>query len=263
MSDFILLGSVGAISGLLAGLFGIGGAVVVVPALIFFFELSGMGELSTKFAIGTSFASILFTGLSSSFTHYKRKAIDCEILYSIAPFIILGTFIGATIAGKMDGPLLKIFFGFLEIAVAIIMFFRIYERETYEVSAVWKWAIYIVGGVFIGTIASLLGIGGGTMIVPLLVLLLYKRTSVAIGTASAIGVIISFFGTIGFIYQGRQYLSDMTFGFVVPQTALLIGIAGATTAPIGAMVAHRIDTLILSRLFSFVLIVIGLLLIVP
>jgi uncharacterized membrane protein YfcA len=261
VSDFILLGSIGAIAGLLAGLFGIGGAVVIVPALIFSFELSGVGPHSSKLAIGTSMASIIFTGLSSSFTHYKKKAIDWEAVYAIAPFIIIGTLIGGDLAGKIDGLLLKKFFGYLEITVAVVMFFRLPEREEQEVSAVWRWSIYIVAGILIGAVSALLGIGGGTMMVPLLVLLLYKRTQIAVGTSSAVGVIIAFFGAIGFIYQGRQYLPDTPFGFVAPQTALLIGVFGCLTAPIGALVAHRIDTFILSRVFSFFLMGIGILLI--
>ncbi|MEK7286909.1 MAG: sulfite exporter TauE/SafE family protein [Nitrospirota bacterium] len=261
MSEYILLGSIGAVAGLLAGLFGIGGAVVIVPALIFSFELSGMGPESAKFAIGTSMAAIIFTGLSSSFTHYKKNAIDFEALYAIAPFIVIGTLIGSDLAGKIESPLLKRYFGFLEIAVAVMMFFRLPEREERGVSAIWRWVVYVIGGLLIGTISSLLGIAGGTLSVPLLVLLLHRRTQIAVGTSSAIGVIIAFFGTIGFIVQGRQFLSDITFGYVMPQTALLIGIVGALTAPIGAIVSHRIDTLILSRVFAFFLMGIGILLI--
>jgi uncharacterized membrane protein YfcA len=262
MSDIILLGSVGAIAGLLAGLFGIGGAVIITPALIFSFELAGVGPHSTKLAIGTSMASIIFTGLSSSFTHYKKKAIDQKVLYSIAPFIMIGALIGTFIAAMTDGPLLKKLFGFLEIAVAILMLFRIPESKPLDVSKTVGWAICIVSGVLIGALSSLFGIGGGTLLVPLFVFLFRKPLHTAIGTSAAVGVIIAIFGTVGFIYQGWQYLPDTIFGFVAPQSALLIGVAGCLTAPLGVMVAHRVDTLILSRVFSFFLIIIGTLLII-
>ncbi|MBI3598325.1 MAG: sulfite exporter TauE/SafE family protein [Nitrospirae bacterium] len=266
MADFILLGSMGAVAGLLAGLFGIGGGIIIVPALIFSFEMDGMGQYATKLAIGTSLASILFMGLSSSFAHYKREAIEWESLFCLAPFIIVGTAIGSQIAGRVDGFLLKRLFGILMLTVAMTMLFRISEKEAPHASedrvlSVRKWMIYAVGGILIGTISSLFGTGGGTMTVPFLVLLLDKPIRVAIGTASATGVIIAFFGTIGFIYQGWRFLPNMRFGFVAPQTALLIAACGCMTAPLGALIAHRIDTLLLSRVFSVFLIIVSFLLI--
>lgn len=261
MADYFLLGSIGAIAGLLAGVFGIGGGIIIVPALIFSFEMDGMGQYATKVAIGTSLASILFMGLASSFTHYKKKAVEWETLCALAPFIIVGTLIGSEIAGNLDGFLLKKYFGILVLCVAITMFFRISEREYPLEIGAWKWPIYSMGGLFTGVLSSLFGTGGGTMTVPLLVLLLNKPIRVAIGTASATGVIIGLFGTLGFIYQGWQFLPDMRFGFVAPKTALLIAVFGCMTAPIGALIAHRINTLLLSRVFAVFLIIISLLLI--
>jgi hypothetical protein len=258
MADYFLLGSIGAIAGLLAGLFGIGGGIIIVPALIFSFEMDGMGQYATKLAIGTSLAAILFMGLASSFTHYKKKALEWESLYSFAPFIILGTFIGSQIAGNLDGLLLKKCFAILVFCIAVTMFFRVSERKYPLEIGAWKWPIYSIGGLFIGTISSLFGTGGGTMTVPLLVLLLDKPIRMAVGTASATGVIIGLFGTIGFIYQGWQFLPDMRFGFVAPKTALLIAVFGCMTAPLGALIAHRIDTLLLSRVFAIFLIIISL-----
>ena len=261
MATYFLLGSIGAVAGLLAGLFGIGGGVIIVPALIFSFEMDGMGQYATKLAIGTSLASILFTGLTSSFTHHKKKSVAWETFRKITPFIIVGTLIGTQIAGKIDGFLLKKLFGILLLAVAITMFFRISERQLPREIGRWQWLVYTMGGILIGTISSLFGIGGGTMTVPLLTLLLDKPIRLAVGTASAVGVVIAFFGTIGFIYQGWQFLPDMRFGFVAPQTALLIAAFGCLTAPIGVFIAHRINTLLLSRFFSVFLVIISLLLI--
>jgi uncharacterized membrane protein YfcA len=220
--------------------------------------MGGLGQYASKLAIGTSLASILFMGLASSFTHYKRKAVEWETLLSLAPFIIVGTLIGSQIAGQIDGFLLKKYFGILLFIVAITMLFRISERASPRKMGAWQWLIYGVGGIFIGAISSLFGTGGGTMTVPLLVLLLDKPIKIAIGTASATGVIIAFFGAIGFVYQGWQFLPDMRFGFVAPQTALFIAVVGCMTAPLGALIAHRIDTLILSRVFAVFLIVISL-----
>ncbi len=261
MAEYFLLGAIGAIAGLLAGLFGIGGGIIIVPALIFSFEMDGMGQYATKLAIGTSLASIFFMALASSFTHYKRKSVEWEGVFSLAPFIILGTLIGSQIAGHIDGFSLKRYFGVLVLLVSMTMFFRVSQREYPPEIGAWKWPIYSIGGTAIGAISSLFGTGGGTMTVPLLVLLMDKPIRMAIGTSSAIGVIIGFFGTMGFIYQGWVFLPDIKFGFVAPQTALLIAVFGCMTAPLGAMIAHRIDTLLLSRVFAVFLMMISILLI--
>jgi len=259
MTDYFLLGFVGLIAGLLAGLFGIGGGVVIVPALIFLFERDRQGLYATQLAIGSSLASIFFMGLASSFTHYKRKAVAWKTLCCLAPFIVVGTIIGSQIAGHLNGLLLKKLFGAVLMVIAITMLFRISEREC-EIGT-WKWPVYIVGGILIGAISALFGTGGGTMTVPLLVLLLDKPIRIAVGTASAAGVVIALFGTIGFIVQGRQQLSEMPFGFVAPQSALLIALFGCMIAPLGAALAHRIDTQMLSRFFAVLLMITSLLLI--
>ncbi len=261
MTEYFLLGAIGAIAGLLAGLLGIGGGIVIVPALIFSFEMDGLGQYATKIAIGTALASIFFMGLASSFTHHKKSAVEWEAFASLTPFIILGTFIGIKIAGHIDGFLLKKYFSILVILIAITMLFPISERKKQFSAGAWKWPFYSIGGLFIGALSSLFGTGGGTMTVPLLMLLLDKPIRVAVGTSSAVGVVIGFFGTCGFIYQGWQFLPDLHFGFVAPQTALIIAVFGCMTAPIGAFITHRINTLLLSRVFSVFLMIAGILLI--
>ncbi len=261
MANLFFLVFIGGIAGVLAGLLGIGGGIIIVPALIFLFETTGILPYATQLAIGTSLASIIFTGSAGSFTHHRKKAVEWGTAFSMAPFIIIGTQIGSRIAGQIDSHLLKRLFGIFEIFIAIHMWFPL--PETKKAPAMRAWPTYIVGGCLIGTLASLFGIGGGTLTVPLLVLLLKRPIRTAIGTSAAVGVVIALFGTIGFIYQGQKILPGLRWGFVVPQTALLLAAAATMTAPLGATMTHKIDTFLLSRIFALLLMVIGIMLIAP
>ncbi len=258
MADLFFLFFIGALSGLLAGLLGIGGGIVIVPVLIFLFEKTGIAQYATQFAIGTSLASIIFTGSTSSLTHHRKGGVEWITVLWMAPLMIAGTQIGSVIAGQIDSHLLKRLFGMFEMFIAIHMWFPPHNKT---VPAIPVWAIYSVGGLLIGTLSALFGIGGGTLTVPLLVFFLKKPIRIAVGTSAATGAVMALFGTIGFIYQGKNVLPDLRWGFVVPQTALLIAAAASFAAPYGATLAHKIDTLLLSRIFAFFLMVIGVMLI--
>ncbi len=259
MMEFLVLGSIGALAGLLAGLLGIGGGIVIVPVLIFLFEATRIAEYAPQLAIGTSLASIIFTGISSSRAHHRKGAVEWATVLSLAPFMIGGTQIGSFIAGLIDGQLLKRLFGIFEIFIAIRMWFP--SLETKKLPAISRGAFYSVGGLFIGTLSALFGIGGGTLTVPLLVFFLRRPIRTAIGTSAATGAVMALFGTIGFIYQGQKVLPDMRWGFVIPEPAILIAVAASLTSRWGATIAHKIDPFLLSRIFSLLLIVVGIMLI--
>ncbi|MBI3805701.1 MAG: sulfite exporter TauE/SafE family protein [Nitrospirae bacterium] len=258
MTGALLLAAFGAVGGVMAGLLGIGGGVVLVPALIFYFQTHGVSpEVSTQLAIGTSLAAILFTGSASAWTHHKNGNVDWGAVRGMSLFIVIGAQIGALLAGLLPGIILRRLFGIFEFVIAARMLIvttpRPGGKPTSPVPA------YTLGGLMIGTVSSLFGIGGGTLTVPLLVYLLGRPIKVAIGTASAQGVVIAFFGTLGFIYQGwgNPALPADAWGFVSPKAAILIAITSTLTAPLGASLTHRLPPALLSRAFGIFLILVG------
>ncbi len=258
MTEALLLGAIGAAAGVMAGLLGIGGGVILVPALIFLFQAQGVSpEIVTQLAVGTSLATILFTGSSSAWTHHKNGNVDWTAVRAMSLFIVMGTQLGAILAGTLHGVTLKRLFGFFEFVIAARML--IVTEPNPGGKPVPTRAVYSLGGFGIGAVSSLFGIGGGTLTVPLLVYLLNGPIKTAIGTSSAQGVVIAAFGTLGFIYNGWNLpaLPPDAWGFLSPKAALLIAIASTLTAPIGASLANRLHPAYLSRAFGIFLIFVG------
>ena len=259
MNEALLLGAVGALAGLLAGLLGIGGGIVLVPALIFLFESRNVApEVVAQLAVGTSLASIIFTASASAWAHHRRGNVDWKIVFAMAPFIVIGTQVGALLAGAIQGGALKRLFGLFELLVAARMLWAFEPGP--KGPPVSPLLLYSLGGLGIGIVSSLFGIGGGTLTVPLLVYLLDRPIQTAVGTSSAQGIVIALFGAIGFIYQGRGLpaLPPGASGYVLPSAALLIAAASAAVAPIGALLAHRVNPAALTRAFGLLLIWVGL-----
>lgn len=259
MTELLLLGAIGAVAGVMAGLLGIGGGVILVPALIFIFQARGISpDIVTQLAVGTSLASILFTGSASAWTHHRNGHVDWTAVKGMSFFIVIGTQLGALLAGMLHGITLRRLFGIFEFFIAARMLLAAEPKPGGRpVSPTWA---YSVGGLIIGVVSSLFGIGGGTLTVPLLVYLLDRPIKVAIGTSSAQGVVIAIFGTLGFLYQGwgDPALPPDAWGFVSPKAALLIAVTSTLTAPLGASLVTRLRPVYLSRAFGIFLIIVGL-----
>lgn len=260
MPEALFLASAGAFAGLLAGILGIGGGIILVPALIFFFESKNVApEVVTHLAVGTSLASIILTGSASSWMHHRNRNVDWAVVRAMAPFILIGAQAGALLAVSLHGQTLKKLFGLFELFVAARMLMPVQPNAGVPAPSSPS-LIYIAGGVAIGVVSSLFGIGGGTLSVPIIVYLLGRPVKTAIGTSSALGVVIALAGTVGFIYQGwgADFLPAGTFGYVDSRGALLIALTSLFTAPIGAMLAHRMPAAALSSAFGVLLIFVGL-----
>lgn len=258
MTGALLLAAFGAVGGVMAGLLGIGGGVILVPALIFYFQARGVPpEISTQLSIGTSLAAILFTGSASAWAHHKKGNVDWGAVRGMSLFIVIGTQIGALLAGMLHGLVLRRLFGIFEFVIAARMLVAAMPRSGGRRAS--PAPAYALGGLVIGVVSSLFGIGGGTLTVPLLVYLLDRPIKTAIGTSSAQGVVIAIFGAAGFVYQGWGHpgLPADAWGFVSPRGALLIAAASTLTAPFGAALAHRLPPALLSRGFGIFLILVG------
>lgn len=250
--DIVLLVGMGALAGTLAGLLGIGGGIIIVPvlALVFSHQHVAPGVIM-HVAIGTSLATIVTTSLSSIRAHQKHKAIDWRVFRTITPGILLGGVLGALIAERLDSETLRLAFGVFMILVATQMAISRTPPPHRQLPG----AVGIgIAGILIGTVASLMGVGGGSMSVPFLTWcnMAVRR---AVATSAAIGLPIALSGTASFIATGWQtaQLPPWSVGYVNLPAWLGIVVASTLFAPAGAALAHRIPPTFLKRIFALFL----------
>ncbi|MGR3544089.1 MAG: sulfite exporter TauE/SafE family protein, partial [Paracoccus sp. (in: a-proteobacteria)] len=198
--------------GILAGLLGVGGGIVIVPALYFALNLTGMDPgLTMKVAVGTSLATIVFTSLASGLGHHRKGAIDTALLKLWAPSILVGVVIGSVLGGYVSGKVLIAVFAVVALAVSADMILR-KGRADPEPKGFSRpvWAAF---GVFAGGVSAMMGIGGGTIGVPLLNFLGYDIRR-AVGTSAAIGFLIGLPGAVIYALTGlgQQGLPPFSLG---------------------------------------------------
>ncbi|BBD08837.1 sulfite exporter TauE/SafE family protein [Desulfovibrio ferrophilus] len=257
MSSFLFLYiAAGALAGVLAGLFGIGGGLVIVPILVYCFGIQGVHpDILMQVALGTSLACILFTSVSSARSHNKRGAVDWSTVKRIVLGILIGTYLGSVLAAWLPSDFLKGFFVIFLYYVGAQMLLGKQPKASRDLPS----ALPMFGtGNFIGVVSSLVGIGGGTLSVPFLV---WCNTPMhrAIGTASAIGFPIAVAGTLGFVINGLGVPNrpDMTLGFVyLPALVGIVGM-GVLMAPVGVRLAHSLPVPKLKKAFAVLLFVVG------
>ncbi len=230
----------GVAGGILAGLLGVGGGIVIVPALYFALSLTGMEPGPTmQLAVGTSLATIVFTSISSAWGHHKRGAIDISLLKLWAPSILVGVVLGSFTGGLVDGRILIGVFAVVAAAVAIDMVLR-KNGDGVEPRNFSKpvWAGF---GVFAGTVSSMMGIGGGTVCVPLLNFLGYDIRR-AVGTSAAIGFVIGLPGAVIYMLTGlgSEGLPPCSVGYVNLVAVAVIIPLTTTFAGVGVKLAHTI-----------------------
>lgn len=256
MDNWLLYLITGAFAGFVAGLFGVGGGLIIVPVLTFIFAAQQFPDSHVvHLALGTSFASIIFTSLASLKSHHKMAAVDWALVRRITPGILLGTFMGTWLAALLSTYALKIFFAVFEFYVATQLLLNIKPKPARTLPGA---AGTTAAGMLIGGVSSLVGIGGGTLSVPFM---LWCNVTLhrAIGTSSAIGFPIAIAGTLGYMVNGLRVsgLPEWSVGFVyLPALALLI-LASVITSPVGAKLAHRLSVAPLRKLFAVLLYILG------
>ena len=227
--------------GFVAGLFGIGGGLITVPFLYFIF---GSLEIDTQYimhlAVGTSFAIIIPTSIVSVFTHHKFKAVDFEIVKNYGFFVVIGVVVGTIFAASLKTKSLVLFFSIMILILGIYLLL-IKEKEK-SIIVKMKLHLKVVLGFIVGFISAPMGIGGAVMNVPILKFFGYSINK-AIGSAAAIGFLISLFGAIGFLISGNFLNSSLplSVGFInIPAFLIFIPIT-TFMARIGARTVHNID----------------------
>ncbi len=247
----------GAAAGLMAGLLGVGGGIVIVPMLDMVFPSLGLpAQYVHHLALGTSFATIVITALSSSLAHNRRGAVRWKIVRDITPGILIGTFLGSLLVSRLPARFLLIFFVCFLLIVAVKMLSRYQPPAGREMPG--SLGTAGVGG-GIGLISSFVGIGGGTMSVPFMTFCNVPMHE-AVGTSAAIGFPIALAGTLGYICGGWSApgLPAGTLGFV--HMVAFAGLASASffAAPIGARLSHSLPTGRLKQVFACFLILMAL-----
>lgn len=244
-----LLGA-GIFAGLIAGLFGVGGGTVLVPALFYTFSVFGFGgEANLHVAIGTSLSTIITTSLRSVAAHRKHGSVDEAVLKGFIPWIAFGALIGAGIAGLAEKATLGIVYGVFSVALAVYMGLG---RESWTLMRdVPTGGLRALIGSALGAISALMGIGGGAFGCAVMTLA-GRPIHQAVATASGFGVAIAIPATLGFIIAGWNVEGrpPLSFGYInLPGFIILALITGAV-APFGAKLAHRLDKTVLRRSFG-------------
>jgi uncharacterized membrane protein YfcA len=258
ISTFLALVGTGVFAGVLAGLLGVGGGIVIVPVLFFLFQSFGVSSESAMLvATATSLATIVPTSINSIRSHNQKGNVDFALLKRWGVFILIGVMGGSWLVTRVDGTILTMMFGVIAVLSALNMLFRTGKSALYQ-----KFpgkAGQAVMSTSIGFFSSMVGIGGGTISVPLLTLYSYP-THKAVGTAAAIGLIISLPATLTMLTLGSTP-SDApagTFGLVNLFGFLCIVPLTVLFAPVGVSLAAKLDAVKLKRIFSLVLLLTGL-----
>lgn len=244
--------ALGAVSGIFAGLLGVGGGTTLVPMLVYIFTLQALPvEHVMHLALGTSMATISFTSISSLRAHNRRGAVLWPVVYAIAPGVVAGTLLGSQFASHVATRPLAIFFAIFIVVISLQMLFNPKPKPSRSLPG--KGGLFGVGA-GIGGISSLVAIGGGSLSVPFLT---WCNVAIhqAIGTSAAIGFPLAVSGAIGYILAGWQTsgLPPDTLGYVHLPALLGTVVASMLTAPVGAKIAHSLPVPTLKKIFSGVL----------
>ena len=254
----LVLGAAAAVAGFMAGLLGVGGGIIMVPALYYAFTVLDF-DIVTRMhlSVGTSLAIIIPTSIISTKTHMEYDAVDFKMVKSFGIFILLGVIAGTFLAVNLKTPALVLFFSIFAFMVGL--FFIFVREKLMDNPKKISDLIKNISGVIIGFISIPLGIGGGSLMVPFMRTFGYDIRK-SIGTAAAVGFLIALSGTITMITGGKiidnintpfsiGYINLLGFIVFVPVTMIM--------ARIGAKAVYKIDKKLLSKIFGIFLILVS------
>lgn len=253
-----LLLATGAFAGVLAGLLGVGGGIIIVPILYHLFLFFGMSAvLAMPVAIGTSLSTIVLTSIVSARKHYAKGGVDLDLVKVWIVPVLLGVTIGSLAPSVIDAAQLKSTFGIMLIVVSLHMLASSFRSLEISKQLPVK-PLQFIFAVALGGLSAMLGIGGGTLMVPLLTLFAFPIHR-AVSTASVFGLIISVPATIIYIANGWNlpnlpafttgYVNWIAFAIIVPMTMWF--------APLGVNLAYKLNVQQLKRAFAIFLCLVG------
>lgn len=257
MTEFLVWLVTGAIAGTLAGLLGVGGGIVIVPALAWSFTRSGLApEHTMHLAVGTSLMTIVVTSLASARAHHQRGAVLWDVVGKLTPGILVGALLGAMVADELPSRTLQTLFALFLLTVSLQMSLNRKPAPRRELPGRLGTG---VAGAIIGLLSALTGIGGGSLTVPFLGWCnIHLRNAVA--TSSACGLPIAVAGAAGFLVAGLDEvnLPRWSSGYLYWPAFAGIVLTSGLFAPLGAHLAHTLPVTMLKRMFGGFLFVVGL-----
>lgn len=256
MEVLLIYPLLGLLAGLLAGLLGVGGGLVIVPALAFLLPAQGVDEaVAMHLAVGTSLATIVLTSVASIRAHHRRRAVRWDLAARLTPGLVGGVLIGAAVADRVPARGLSAIVGLFAVAMALQMALGGSPRSGRALPGP---AGSTAAGGGIGLLSALVGIGGGSLTVPFLI---WGNVAVrqAVGTAAACGLPIALAGAAGYVVAGAGHplLPSWATGYVYWPAVLGIVVTSLLAAPVGARLAHTLPTGLLKKIFAAVLALIG------
>lgn len=244
--------ALGASAGFLAGLFGIGGGMLMVPILILIFGDRGLpDDYLLKMAVATSLSTILFTSVASLRAHHRRGAVRWDIVWRFVPGILVGSLVGPQIARALPARVMASLFAIFVAYSAVQMFLNRKPSPSRQLPG---WFGLTAVGVGIGILSALVGAGGGFVSIPFMVwcnVVIHQ----AVGTSAALGLPIALAGAVGYVLAGRDLVVAPwgAFGYLYLPLLIPIAMASVLTARHGAAAAHRLDVAHLKKAFAALL----------
>jgi uncharacterized membrane protein YfcA len=257
----ILYLAVGALTGILSGLLGVGGGVVIVPAFVWIFHLIGLPfELIMHFAIAGSLAVMSVTSMMSCYAHYRRGNVQQNLVKKLLPGMVIGVLLGSSLAAIARTSLLELLFGVLLVFIALHLFFgrekTLAEGESEHFPG---WVGLFLIMFLIGLCSGLLGVGGGVLIIPVLTAFGVNMHKAA-ATSSSLIIPVALLGALNFLIVGlHDHVAVVhATGYLYWPAIIFTMIGGIIFAPIGTALGARFKSIALRRIYAVLLFMIGL-----
>lgn len=253
LTTLLIFAALGVLAGFLAGLLGIGGGLVVVPSLYYWFSHDPLtAPYAMHLALGSSLAFIVLNSGAAAWMHHRLGGVQWREITWLAPGLAGGALLGAAIADELGTEFLARWFGGFLVVMSAYLF--LHRRPSFHAGE--KHWLSLIAGAPMGVIASLAGVGGGVMVVPWLMARGF-RPAHAVGTSSFSTVIVALLGAAGYVFFAQATPVEGASGYVYWPAVFGIAISAMLFAPLGAKAAHRVNQLWLRRGFALLMLVIG------
>jgi uncharacterized protein len=256
---FVLLLLAGCAAGFLAGFFGVGGGILLIPVLLFYYSTASITSLvTTHLTFGTSLLVIIFASASSAYQYNREEYVVWRAVLLMGVASAAGALVGSAIAAMLQGRTLRQFFAVV-LVVAALRLLSQKRKPKGTVAPELDAKKLLPAGFLVGLVASLAGVGGGVFAIPIMYSLFRFPLKKALGTSSAIITITAFAGAIGYAVKGwnMQGLPAHTLGYVDYLTALPLILGSLPLAIVGASVAEKTKADTLRKIFAMLLIAVA------